>query len=267
MQIYADLRILSARPTDTEMALVRHHLIGVADAADPWSTGRWLRAALTALADIADRGRPAVVVGGTGLYLRALTEGIADIPSLSPDVRRSAAAAWEAGGEALVRERLRVGDPESEAGIFPGDRQRLLRALEVLEGTGQALSVWRSATTPPLSLGSWRGVVLEPDRQAVYERCDARLLSMIEASVLDEVGALLARDLSPDLPVMKAVGVREFGAYLAGDTGLPAALALAQQETRRYVKRQMTWLRNQTPDWLRITAVDADDQWRQFVGL
>jgi len=253
-QVYRDLRILSARPSPEEEARVPHHLFGTVDAAEAFSTGKWLAAATAALDGIAARGRPAVVVGGTGLYFKALTEGLADVPTVPREVRRAAAEAFDAMGEAAFREALRTRDPAAAARISPGDRQRLTRAWEVFEATGRALSDWQAASAGALVPGSWRAVVLEPPRAELYARCDARVLAMVEAGALDEVRALIARKLDPALPAMKAVGVRELGAHLRGELTLEAAIAAAQRETRRYAKRQLTWLRNQTPEWERVGA-------------
>ena len=258
LQLYAGLRVLSARPSAEEEARAPHHLFGIADAADGWSTGRWLRAALDAFDDIAARGRPAIVVGGTGLYFHALTRGLAEIPPVPLAVRRQAGADYDALGEGAFRDRLASADPAAAARIAPGDRQRLVRAWEVFAASGTALSDWQGRTAPALAPGSWRAVVLEPPREALYARCDARLAAMVEAGVLAEVEALMARDLDPALPAMKAVGLREFAAHLAGEMGLAEALAAAQTATRRYAKRQMTWLRNQTPDWPRLDAAERD---------
>jgi len=267
LQLYADLRLLTARPSPEEESLAPHHLFGTVDAADGWSVGRWLRAAAEVLGDIAGRGRPAVVVGGTGLYFRALTHGLAEIPPTPPEARRVAAEDFDAMGEAAFRARLREADPAAEARISPGDRQRLSRAWEVFAATGTSLSDWQSRTDPALPAGSWTAVALEPPRSALYDRCDARLELMIEAGALDEVAALAARDLAPDLPAMKAVGYRELAAHLRGETTLAEALDAAQRETRRYAKRQSTWLRGQMVDWPRIDAVDPESQWRQFLAL
>ena len=251
MQLYADLRLLTARPSADDEARAPHHLFGVADAADAWSVGRWLRAAVAALHDIASRGRPAVVVGGTGLYFRALTDGLAEIPQVPPDVRRATEASYAAGGERDFRERLSRIDPAAAARISPGDRQRLVRAYEVYVATSRALSDWRSTTPGPLSDRPWHGVVLDPPRAAVYRRCDERLAAMFDNGALDEVAALVARDLGPGLPAMKALGVAPIGAFLEGRLTRAEALAVAQQDTRRYAKRQLTWFRNQIPDWER----------------
>jgi tRNA dimethylallyltransferase len=258
MQLYAGLRVLTAAPSLEDEARVPHHLYGVADAAEAWSVGRWLRAANAVLAEIEGRGRPAVVVGGTGLYFRALTRGLAETPDIPPEARAAADDLWTRDGEAAVRAALKAGDPEGEARIERGDRQRLVRALSVLTATGRPLGAWQADTAPLLAPGAWRGLVVEPDRAILYARCDARLESMLAEGALEEVRALIARDLDPALPAMKALGVREFAAHLQGRLSLQDALAAAQQSTRNYAKRQLTWFRNQTPDWPRVDALDAE---------
>lgn len=268
LQIYRDLPLLSAQPSAEELARVPHHLVGTVDGTDGWSVGRWLTAATAALAGIAARGRPAVVVGGTGLYFRALTHGLAEIPQVPATAREEAARTFDLLGENAFRAALAVHDPAAAARIAAGDRQRLSRAFEVAIATGRSLSDWQAqAAPPPLPAGSWRGVVLEPPREALYARCDLRLETMIGQGVLEEVRTLTARKLDAALPVMKAVGVREFAAHLAGELSLAEALSLAQQETRRYAKRQTTWFRNQAPDWPRIAEIDPDAQWRRFFAL
>jgi tRNA dimethylallyltransferase len=257
LQLYADLRVLTARPTAEEEAGAPHHLFGVADGADGWSVGRWLAATLPVLDAIAARGRQAIVVGGTGLYFRALTQGLAEIPAVPAALRQAAAETFARLGEDAFRKALAQRDPRAAARIEIGDRQRLLRAYEVAEATGKALSDWQSDTAPPLGPDGWRTVVLEPDRETLYARCDVRLHAMIEGGALEEVRGLMMRNLDPAAPVMKAVGLREFAAHLRGELPLPEAITLAQQETRRYAKRQMTWFRNQTPDWPRL-AGEAD---------
>ncbi|WP_411288904.1 tRNA (adenosine(37)-N6)-dimethylallyltransferase MiaA [Phenylobacterium sp.] len=267
MQLYRDLSVLSARPTDAEMARAPHHLFGTVDAADGWSVGRWLRAAVEVLADIAERNRSAIVVGGAGLYFRALTEGLAEIPQVPAAVRREAAADFDLMGESAFRGRLAVHDPAAAIRIAPGDRQRLVRAWEVQAATGTPLSDWQNTGAAVLAPDAWRAVALEPPRAELYARCDARLAGMIDAGALEEVAALVARDLDPDLPALKAVGVREFSAHLRGETTLAEALALARQETRRYAKRQSTWMRGQMGGWPRLDALDLDGQWGQFLAL
>ena len=267
MQLYADLRVLTARPSAEEEASAPHHLFGVADAADGWSVGRWLRAATEVLAEIAARGRPAVVVGGTGLYFSALTQGLADIPAVPVEVRRAVGEDYDRMGEATFRRRLAARDPASASRIEAGDRQRLIRAWSVFAATGRALSDWRETGEPVLAPGAWRGVALEPPRATLYARCDARLEAMIAEGALDEVATLAARGLDPELPALKAVGYRELAAHLRGETTLADALAAAQMQTRRYAKRQTTWMRGRMADWPRLAEIDADARWRQFLAL
>jgi tRNA dimethylallyltransferase len=267
MQLYADLEVLSARPSREEMLLAPHHLFGVADAADGWSVGRWLDAARAVLADIAQWRRPAVVVGGTGLYFRALTQGLANVPPVPRTVTDRLEREAGAAGELALRPRLAAIDPEAEARIARGDRQRLLRALAVAEHTGRPLSAWQADTQPTLATDDWRAVVLEPPREALYAACDARLAAMFDTGAIEEVAALHTRRLDPTLPAMKAVGVREIIEHLEGRLTRDEALARSQQETRRYAKRQLTWLRNQTPDWPRIVAVGHEAQWEALEAI
>ena len=267
MQLYRDLAVLTARPPPADEARVPHHLVGMADAAEAWSTGRWLRAAAEAIEAIGARGRDAVVVGGTGLYFKALTEGLAEVPQISAAVREAAAADYAMMGESAFRGRLGVSDPQAAGRIAPGDRQRLVRAWEVFAATGVSLTDWQGTGKPAVAPGAWTAAALEPPRSALYARCDLRLDAMIGAGALDEVTALIARDLDPELPAMKAVGVREFAAAARGETTLEAALEAAKRETRRYAKRQLTWQRGQMAGWPRVTALEPDEQWRQFVAL
>lgn len=250
-QLYADLRVLSARPTPEDEAQAEHRLYGVADAADAWSVGRWARAVTPLLAELAAEGRPALIVGGTGLYFTALTRGIADIPEVPVAAREAADEAYDFLGEVAFRARLAERDPAAAAAIAPGDRQRLGRALAVAETTGRSLSDWQSETRPLLAPGTWDRLVIEPKREALYAACDRRVGDMVRDGALDEVRALMRRRLDPELPAMKAVGVRDFAAHLKGKVTLEAAMDSVRQATRNYAKRQLTWFRNQTPDWPR----------------
>ena len=256
LQLYADLPILSAAPSPEERAAIVHHLVGVADASDGWSVGRWLDAANAIIKD----GRPYVVVGGTGLYFRALTKGLAVMPPLPHGIRAQVHAEYDALGEGAFRDRLAKVDPVAEVRIMPRDRQRLSRAWEVYSGTGRSLSDWQSDNAGALTEGSWRGLVLEPPREPLYARCDARFEAMMAAGALDEVATLAGRNLPPSLPAMKAVGYRELAAYLKGETSREAAIAAAQMETRRYAKRQTTWARGQMANWPKITSLDPREQ-------
>jgi len=248
-QLYADLRVLTARPSPEDEAQADHRLYGVADAADAWSVGKWSRATLNLLDIARADGRPAILVGGTGLYFTAMTRGLADIPPVPQSVRDAAEADYMAQGEAAFRARLAEIDAEAARSIEQGDRQRLVRAMSVHSASGRALSDWKADTRPLLTPGSWRGRVIEPDRADLYANCDRRVDVMMENGALDEVRALTARNLSPALPAMKAVGVRELAAYLAGEIGRDEAIDALKQATRNYAKRQLTWFRNQTTTW------------------
>lgn len=250
-QLYADLRVLSARPSVEDEAEIPHRLYGVADAADAWSVGRWSRAVMDLLAELAAEGRPALLVGGTGLYFNALTKGLAEIPPVPVAIRDAVQAEVDAEGEAAFRRRLAEVDPAAEAAIFPADRQRLVRAFSVHRASGRALSDWKADTLPLLSPDRYDALVVEPPRDRLYASCDARVDMMMAQGSLDEVRALVARDLTPDLPAMKAVGVRELAAHLAGELSLNDAVAAVKQSTRNYAKRQFTWFRNQQRDWPR----------------
>ncbi|WP_449253227.1 tRNA (adenosine(37)-N6)-dimethylallyltransferase MiaA [Brevundimonas naejangsanensis] len=251
-QLYADLRVLSARPSVEDEAQIPHRLYGVADAADAWSVGRWSRAVIALLAELAAEGRPALLVGGTGLYFNALTKGLAEIPPVQADIRDAVQAEFDAEGEAAFRRRLALVDPAAEAAIFPSDRQRLVRALSVHRASGRALSDWKAGTHPLLAPDRYEALVVEPPREPLYASCDARVDVMMAHGALDEVRALVVRDLAPDLPAMKAVGVRELAAHLAGELSLKDAVAAVKQSTRNYAKRQLTWSRNQQRDWPRM---------------
>ena len=250
-QLYADLRVLSARPSVEDEAAIPHRLYGVADAADAWSVGRWSRVVMDLLAELAAEGRAALLVGGTGLYFNALTKGLADIPPVPVDIRDAVQAEFDAEGEAVFRRRLAEVDPAAEAAIFPADRQRLVRALSVHRASGRALSDWKADTRPLLAPASYDALVVEPERERLYASCDARVDMMMAQGALDEVRALVTRDLPPELPAMKAVGVRELADHLAGDLSLDDAVAAVKQSTRNYAKRQLTWFRNQQRDWHR----------------
>lgn len=249
-QLYAELRVLSARPDADEEARAEHRLYGVAAGDDPWSVGRWVRAVQDLLGGL--NGRPAVLVGGTGLYFSALTKGLADIPPVQDAVRQAVEAVYDRIGEAAFRQQLAEVDSEAAARIEANDRQRLIRAMAVANHTGRALSDWQADTRPILTPGCWTGELIIPEREALYAACDARCAVMLERGALDEVQSLMDRGLSPALPVMKAVGVRELAAHLRGETSREVALDQMRQATRNYAKRQLTWFRNQMADWQRV---------------
>ena len=256
MQVYRDLRILTARPTEAEEAEAPHHLFGDVDAAEDWSVGRWLSAARVVLNEIAARERPAIVVGGTGLYFKALTEGLADIPPVSADIRTDTQALFDTLGEGGFRRGLAAIDPHAATRIAAGDRQRLTRAWEVHAATGRSITNWQGETSAPQA-GTWRRVVIDPDRASLVEHLDARLAVMIATGALDEVAGLAARALPSTLPAMKALGVRHLAAHLRGEISLDGAFAQTLIDTRRYAKRQATWFRHQAADWERSRRDEA----------
>jgi len=250
LQTYRDLRILTARPDEAAEARVRHRLYGFLDAAERGSVARWRMLALDEIAGATKAGRIPLLVGGTGLYLRAVTKGLAPVPEIPAAVRQEAIELNRALGGVVFRDRLAELDPEAAQQLFPGDKQRLVRAYEVVRATGVTIGKWRqqAKSGPAYRFGT---ILLMPPRDRLYAACDARLLQMIEGGALAEAAAIAARRLDPSLPAMKAVGLPELLSYLRGDIPLSAAIAAAQRATRRYAKRQMTWFRHQTtPDLL-----------------
>ncbi len=246
MQVYRELRILTARPSPEDEARVPHRLYGVLSAAERCSAGSWRDMALAEVASAHDAGRLPVVCGGTGLYLKALAEGLSPMPHIPAAIRERLAVRLEAEGAAALHAELASRDPGVAERLEANDGQRVLRALEVLEATGQSLADWQAgpAEGPPGNL-DFTTLLLAPPREALYAACDRRLAAMLTDGVLDEVRQLNAMGLDPSLPAMKALGVREFSEFLAGNCDLQAAVAAAQQATRRYAKRQMTWFRHQ----------------------
>jgi tRNA dimethylallyltransferase len=246
-QVYRDLAVLTARPGRDAMARIPHRLYGVIDAAESCSVGRWLTLAQAEIAATCDAGRLPILVGGTGLYLEALVQGLAPLPPIPEAARAEARRLHAELGATAFRAALAELDPEAAARVAPGDTQRLTRAYEVAKATGVPLSQWQRQhdPAPPLRTAA---LVLLPPREALYASCDQRVDRMIAAGAEDEVRALLARALAPSLPAMKAVGVRELGAYLAGEISHQNGIAAMQQATRNYAKRQYTWFRRRLPE-------------------
>ena len=249
MQVYDTLQVLSARPSAADMAQASHHLYGYVAAGAPYSVGAWQKDALAAIAKAHAAGQVPILIGGTGLYFKSLLEGIAEIPETPEAIRASVRRRLQDQGGPALHAALAKIDPELAARLQPQDGQRLARGMEVFEATGQKLSIWQQQkTVSPLDFEVAK-ICLMPERAWLYERCDRRFLSMAENGGLDEVRALLALGLASDTPVMKALGVPEMQAYLDGETPLDLAIRQAQQQTRRYAKRQMTWFRNQMITW------------------
>lgn len=245
MQVYSDLRILTARPDDEALAAAPHRLYGVLCGAELCSVGRWREMALGEIAASRQAGRVPVVVGGTGLYLKALESGLSPMPTVSPAVRDRVRRFHRRFGNEALRQRLSVGDPVSYERLPPGDSQRLLRALEVLESSGRPLSAWQQDSPAEPAPYRFLTVSLMPDRERLYTAIDRRFLSMLERGALDEVAALLRKGYPGDRPIMKALGVPELAAHLSGALPLEQATFAAQKASRRYAKRQMTWQRTQ----------------------
>ncbi|MGH6968229.1 MAG: tRNA (adenosine(37)-N6)-dimethylallyltransferase MiaA [Stellaceae bacterium] len=243
MQVYRDLRVLTARPSDDEMASVPHRLYGAIDAAESCSAGRWRNLALIEIAQARHAGRLPILVGGTGLYLSALLDGIAEIPAVPAAIVAEARALHARLGGESFRRALAALDPVAAAKLPAADTQRLVRAYAVARVTGVALSEWQQRQVPHHGPAA-AVVLLLPQRTALNAAIDRRLERMFDGGAIDEVRVLLARQLSQLLPAMKAVGVREIGRYLAGEGSRQEALAAAQQATRRYAKRQYTWFRH-----------------------
>jgi len=259
MQLYRELPLLTAQPDAAAQARAPHRLYGVLAAAEPASVGRWLTLAEEAIAQCVAAGRRPIVVGGTGLYLKALLHGLAPVPEVPPPVRAAAAERIARLGPEDLHAELARRDPAMAARLRPRDRQRLLRAWEVLDATGRSLAAWQAepAWRVPLP-GPVRGVALVPPRRALHERIGLRLEAMVKAGALAELAALRATQPAPDVPLLRAVGVAELLAHLDGRLTRAAALERAVARTRQYAKRQITWLRHQLPE-LPPRAAFGDD--------
>jgi tRNA dimethylallyltransferase len=250
MQVYRELAVLTARPRPTEAAGIPHRLYGNVPAAEAYSVGRWLADAEAAIAASQDEGTVPILVGGTGLYFKALTEGLAPVPDIPPEVR----AYWREESEKHGREALHAALVERDSLmaslISPSDPQRIVRALEVIDATGVSLAEWQGSDARPVVTASAAlKLLVAPEREPLYAAIDARFDRMLAQGAIEEVRRLLDLDLDPGLPAMRAHGVRELAAYLQGLTSLEEAAAKAKTESRRYAKRQMTWARRYMADW------------------
>jgi tRNA dimethylallyltransferase len=246
MQVYGDLEILTARPGADETRRVPHHLYGVLGVGERCSAGQWRTRALDAIRDIHSRARVPVVVGGTGLYLRALVTGLHRMPTVPTAIREDLNARLAAEGARSLHAELTACDPESAAGLNPSDAQRVVRALEIFIHTGQGLKSWQSGETEaaPDDLRFFRLVTLPP-RDALYDAVNERFGQMISQGALEEVERLFSQAPEDDFPLLKAVGVQAIRSYLAGEIDRERLLELGRRDTRRYAKRQMTWFRRQ----------------------
>jgi tRNA dimethylallyltransferase len=261
MQVYRDLRIITARPRPEEEAMVQHRLYGHVDAAVNFSAGHWVADAAKALAEARAQHRAAIFVGGSGLYFKALTRGLSAVPPIPPELREGVRTRLERDGVEALHAELARRDPASAERLRPRDRTRVARALEVVEATGRSLTDWHRQGLPPLlPQGTFRALFLAPDRDALYARVDARFNAMLKAGALDEVAGLAARRLDPLLPVMKAHGVPPLIRHIRGEITLEEAAAVGRADTRHYAKRQFTWFRHQLPDFEWVTP-EAAQAW------
>jgi tRNA dimethylallyltransferase len=258
MQVYRDLRIITARPSPAEESRVAHRLYGHVDAGENYSVGRWFAEATQALSEIRGQGRPALLVGGTGLYFSTLTRGIAAVPPVPEELRREVRGRLSAEGTAALHAELAARDPATAARLEPGDRARITRALEVVLATGRSLTAWHDDNTPAsVDIQRAAKVFLVPERDELRSRIDVRFDAMMAAGALAEVRALAARNLDPNLPAMKAHGVPWLIRHLKGEIALAEAVAQAKRDTQRYTKRQATWFRNQLPQFEWVAPGEA----------
>lgn len=257
MQVYRDLRIITARPTDEEMSAAPHRLYGHIGAEEIYSAGRWLREAEQEIASTRAAGKKAIVIGGTGLYFTALLKGLSAVPEVSAEVRQQVRDLGDTKDNEALHEMLAARDPRTASELRVPDRQRILRALEVIEATGRGLAEWREEPgVPVLNSGDYQAIFLETDREALGQRIDARFDKMLAEGALDEVKALYARNLDPRMPALKAHGVPWLIKHFNGEISLEEAASQGKRDTRQYSKRQETWFRNQLPEfqWVKPDA-------------
>ncbi len=250
MQVYAELRVITNRPTPEEEAVARHRLYGIRPAREPYSAALWLADVEAALSEAVRESWLPIIVGGTGLYFKALTEGLSEIPDIPAEIR----AYYRLAAESVPASELHAGlarrDPVTAAQLRPTDPQRIVRALEVLEATGRPLAEWQAEKSPPLlPLNRVYPIALTIDRDELYRRCDARFDAMLTAGAIEEAQAMAALGLAPNLPAMRAVGLPPLLTHLRGEASLEDAAAAAKTSTRNYAKRQLTWIRGTFPSW------------------
>jgi tRNA dimethylallyltransferase len=258
MQVYRDLRIITARPTPADEARVPHRLYGHIDAAVNFSAGAWVTDAAKVLVEARARNLQPIFVGGTGLYFKALTRGLSAVPSIPPEIRESVRARLERNGVEALNAELAKRDPASAERLKPRDRTRIARALEVVEATGRTLPDWHREGLPPLlPPGEFSALFLAPERDQLYTRIDARFDAMLDAGALEEVASLAARRLDPLLPSMKGHGVPALIRHLRGEITREEAAEIGRADTRHYAKRQFTWFRHQLPEFEWVKPEEA----------
>lgn len=268
MQVYRELRILTARPSAEDEACAPHQLYGHVPGEVAYSAARFAAEASDAIAKACAEGRTPIVVGGTGLYFKALLEGLSPIPAIPQEIRARWRKRGSEEGAAALHAVLAERDPEMAARLRPTDPQRVVRALEVLEATGISLARWQEKPGEPLAeFVEGRAFVVAPEREVMRARIDARFDAMLEQGALREVGGLVAMSLSPELPVMRALGVAPLAAHLAGGLSLSEAAEAAKAETRQYAKRQLTWLRRNMIAWKWINSQETKRLEDEIVAL
>lgn len=263
MQVYRDLRVITARPSLEDEAAAPHRLYGYLDGAEVSNAASWARDAMTEIETAWDRGQTPIVIGGTGMYFKTLLAGMAVIPEIPGDIRAAVRARCDAEGSPALHEELQRVDPVTANRLFPGDSQRICRALEVFDATGKPISVWQAETEPgPMhahdQAGGLTKLVLDPARDVLYDRCNRRFDMMLDMGAMEEVAALMTRSLDPSLPLMRALGVPSLIAYQRGELDLETAAEEAKMQTRRFAKRQLTWFRNQFGHWTRVSGAEPD---------
>jgi tRNA dimethylallyltransferase len=267
MQVYRDLRVITARPTADEEARVPHRLYGHVDAAVNFSAGHWVDDAATALAEARAQNRLPIFTGGSGLHFKALTRGLSAVPPIPAGIRESVRARLERDGVEALHVELAQRDPVSAERLKPRDRARVARALEVVEATGRSLTDWHRDGLPPLlPPGQFSALFLAPERDELYARIDSRFGAMLSAGALEEVASLAARQLDPLLPAMKAHGVPALIRHLNGEITLHEAAEIGRADTRHYAKRQFTWFRHQLPEFEWVKPEQAREWLRNVVS-
>jgi tRNA dimethylallyltransferase len=250
MQVYRELPVLTARPSAADMADIPHRLYGIVSGREAYSVGRWVADAIAEIKDARTAGQVPILVGGSGLYFMALLQGLSPIPDIPEDVRQHWRGRAARACPSELHSALVVRDPIMAKRLMPTDTQRLVRALEVVEATGISLAEWQeTAGAPVLRTEELLKLVVAPEREAIYSAINARFDSMLRHGALAEVEALISCGLDPGLPVMRALGVPELAAHLAGEVALEDASETAKTMTRRYAKRQMTWARRFMGEW------------------
>ena len=266
MQVYDTLNVLTARPPKEDLLRAPHRLYGHVPVAAPYSVGQWQAEALATIDEAQEKGQRPILVGGTGLYFKSLIEGLADIPYIPDNVRDGLRARLDSDGLAALYAELQSVDGVLAERLPPTDTQRILRGLEVFEATGEPLSQWqKQMQKPPLT--GYCGILLMPDRDWLYARCNARYEVMLAAGAQQEVEELWALNLPPDANGLKALGVGQIMAYIQGEIDAETATAQAQQATRRYAKRQMTWFRSQMSDWKSFSEQDYENNFAKIFSF